>query len=465
MVDRRRRPGRPGHRDPPEAARRRALARGLGRRAREGLGARRAHPVGRDHGPARDQRAVPRLEGEGRAAQPAGHRRPVPVPDRDRRHARRRTALLPECFRNDGNYVISLGNVMRWLAQQAEGARRRDLPGLSRRRGALRRGRLGARRGHRQLGHRQGRRADRELPARHGAARQVHDLRRRLARQPRPPADRPLQARRRARPAELRHRPEGAVGGRSRARTSPGSCCTPRAGRSTTTTYGGSFLYHLDNNQVALGFVVGLDYDNPYLSPFEEFQRWKTHPEIRKTLEGGKRLGYGARAITAGGMLSLPKTVFPGGAFVGCEAGYLNSSRIKGSHAAIKTGMLAAEAAFDALVAGRQHDELVAYPAAFKNSWLHAELQKSRNFKQWFKKGFARRRADDRHRAMAAAAPGHPGAALDGPSQAGRSRLPQARRPSASRSTIRSPTTRSPSTACRASSSATPTTRKTSRRT
>ena len=105
-------------------------------------------------------------------------------------------------------------------------------------------------------------------------------------------------------------------------------------------------------------------------------------------LEGGKRLGYGARAITAGGILSLPKTVFPGGAFVGCEAGYLNSSRIKGSHAAIKTGMLAAEAAFDALTSGRQHDELVAYPAAFERSWLHAELDKSRNFKQWFKKGF-----------------------------------------------------------------------------
>jgi electron-transferring-flavoprotein dehydrogenase len=155
-----------------------------------------------------------------------------------------------------------------------------------------------------------------------------------------------------------------------------------------TDTYGGSFLYHLDNNQVELGFVVGLDYANPYLSPFEEFQRWKTHPAIRKTLEGGKRLGYGARSITAGGILSLPKTVFPGGAFVGCEAGYLNASRIKGSHGAIKTGMLCAEAAFDAVTAGRQHDELTAYPAAFDRSWLRAELEQSRNFKQWFKKGF-----------------------------------------------------------------------------
>jgi len=116
-------------------------------------------------------------------------------------------------------------------------------------------------------------------------------------------------------------------------------------------------------------------------------QRWKTHPSIRKHIEGGKRLGYGARAITAGGLLSLPKTVFPGGALVGCDAGYLNAARIKGSHAAIKTGMLAAEAAFEALAAGRQHDELNAYPAAFEQSWLHEELNQSRNFKQWFKKG------------------------------------------------------------------------------
>jgi len=154
-------------------------------------------------------------------------------------------------------------------------------------------------------------------------------------------------------------------------------------------TYGGSFMYHLEGNQVAIGFVVGLDYANPYLSPFEEFQRWKTHPNIRWYFEAGtpKRLGYGARALTVGGLLSLPKTVFPGGALVGCDAGYLNSSRIKGSHAAIKTGMLAARAAFDAIQAGRQHDELTAYPEAFEKSWLYTELNKARNFKQWFKKG------------------------------------------------------------------------------
>jgi electron-transferring-flavoprotein dehydrogenase len=160
-----------------------------------------------------------------------------------------------------------------------------------------------------------------------------------------------------------------------------------------SSTYGGSFLYHLDGNKVSLGFITGLDYANPYLSPFEEFQRWKTHPNVRYYLENdkgevtAKRLSYGARAITAGGLMALPKTVFPGGALVGCEAGYLNVSRIKGSHAAIKTGMLAAEAAFDAIVAGRQHDELSAYPEAFEASWLFKELNKSRNFKTWFKKG------------------------------------------------------------------------------
>jgi len=146
-------------------------------------------------------------------------------------------------------------------------------------------------------------------------------------------------------------------------------------------TYGGSFLYHFENNQVAVGFVVGLAYENPYLSPYEEFQRYKTHPEVRRVLEGGKRIAYGARAITAGGIQALPKLVFPGGALIGCEAGFLNASRIKGSHAAIKSGALAAEAAFDALGAERSHDVLDTYPAAFRASWLHDELFRARNFK------------------------------------------------------------------------------------
>lgn len=151
--------------------------------------------------------------------------------------------------------------------------------------------------------------------------------------------------------------------------------------------FGGGFLYHLEDNKVTLGFVLGLDYKNPWLSPFEEMQRWKTHPSIAAHLEGAKRIGYGARAINNGTPQALPKTVFPGGALIGCDAGYLNAARIKGSHAAIKSGMLAADAAFDAVVAGRAHDELSAYPAAFEKSWLSEELNQSRNFKLWFKKG------------------------------------------------------------------------------
>lgn len=153
------------------------------------------------------------------------------------------------------------------------------------------------------------------------------------------------------------------------------------------TTYGGGFLYHLENNQVAVGFVVGLGYENPHLSPYEEFQRYKLHPEIRKFLEGGKRIAYGARALTAGGIKSLPKLVFPGGVLVGDDAGFLNAARIKGSHCAIKSGILAAEACFAAISDERQHDELVTYPEAFKRSWLYEELHKTRNFKPWMSKG------------------------------------------------------------------------------
>ncbi|MEQ1806204.1 MAG: electron transfer flavoprotein-ubiquinone oxidoreductase, partial [Burkholderiaceae bacterium] len=152
-------------------------------------------------------------------------------------------------------------------------------------------------------------------------------------------------------------------------------------------TFGGGFLYHLEDNQVTLGFVIGLDYANTWLSPFEEMQRWKMHPTIRAHLEGGKRIGYGARAINNGTPQALPKTVFPGGALVGCDAGYMNAARIKGSHAAIKSGMLCAEALVEALTSGRAHDELTAYPEAFANSWLMQELQQTRNFKNWFKKG------------------------------------------------------------------------------
>lgn len=152
-------------------------------------------------------------------------------------------------------------------------------------------------------------------------------------------------------------------------------------------TYGGGWMYHFGNNLVSVGLVVGLSYTNPFLSPFDEFQRYKTHPAIRTYLEGGKRLEYGSRAINASGLQSLPKLVFPGGALIGCDAGFLNAPRIKGSHAAIKTGMLAAEAAFEALATSRQRDELASYPRAFEKSWLHDELYRARNFKPWLDKG------------------------------------------------------------------------------
>jgi electron-transferring-flavoprotein dehydrogenase len=142
---------------------------------------------------------------------------------------------------------------------------------------------------------------------------------------------------------------------------------------------GGGFLYHQANGQVALGFVTWLNYSNPYLSPFQEMQRWKTHPAIAAILKGGKRVSYGARAISDGGFQSVPKLVFPGGALIGDSAGFLNVPRIKGSHTAMKSGMMAAEAAFDAVTAGREHDELAAYPDAYKVSWVAKELSKVRN--------------------------------------------------------------------------------------
>jgi electron-transferring-flavoprotein dehydrogenase len=146
-------------------------------------------------------------------------------------------------------------------------------------------------------------------------------------------------------------------------------------------------MYHFERSLVSVGFVVHLNYENPYLFPYMEFQRFKHHPLIETVLRGGRRIAYGARAITEGGLQSVPKLAFPGGVLIGCAAGFVNVPRIKGSHNAMKTGMLAAEAAFAALQAGRQNDELTAYPEAFEKSWLHTELQRTKNFKLWFKKG------------------------------------------------------------------------------
>jgi len=294
--------------------------------------------------------------------------------------------LIPDCFHNHGNYVISLGAVTKWLAEQAEGLGVEIFPGFTAAEvlydeaGAVRGvatgnlgvGKDGEPHGGFQLGM--------ELLGKYTIF--AEGARGHLGKQ--------LIAKF---ALDNGRDPQAyAIGVKELwevdpAKARPGLVVHTAGWPMDNETYGGGFLYHLEGNKVTLGFVTGLDYKNPWLSPFEEMQRWKTHPAIRAHLEGGKRIGYGARAITAGGILSLPKTVFPGGALVGCDAGYLNAARIKGSHAAIKTGMLAAEAAFEALAAGRQHDELSAYPAAFEQSWLHAELDKSRNFKQWFKKG------------------------------------------------------------------------------
>ena len=157
-------------------------------------------------------------------------------------------------------------------------------------------------------------------------------------------------------------------------------------------TYGGSFLYHLEDNQVSVGFVIGLDYRNPHLSPFDEFQRFKTHPSVRPTFEGGRRIAYGARALNEGGFQSIPKLTFPGGVLVGCTAGFMNVPKIKGSHTAMKSGMIAAECVFEALMGdGEAGDagsgEVTAYDTALRNSWVYDELRGVRNIRPAFRRG------------------------------------------------------------------------------
>jgi len=295
-------------------------------------------------------------------------------------------ALLPECFHNEGNYIISLGEVTRWLAQQAEALEVAIFPGFAAAEvlygdnGEV----IGVATGD------MGIEKDGSIGPAFERGMALHAKYTIFAEGARGHLGRQLIARYKL--DEGKDPQAYGIGIKELwqidpARHEPGLVVHAAGWPLDSDTYGGAFLYHADGGKVAIGYVVGLDYKNPWLSPFEEFQRFKTHPSIRKHLEGGTRIGYGARAITAGGLLSLPKTVFPGGALVGCEAGYLNASRIKGSHAAIKTGMLCADAAFDALAADRQHDELSAYPKAFDASWLFTELQQAKNFKQWFKKG------------------------------------------------------------------------------
>ena len=167
--------------------------------------------------------------------------------------------------------------------------------------------------------------------------------------------------------------------------SNPGSIVHTTGWPLKTDTYGGSFLYHLDNNKISIGFVIGLDYKNPYLSPYMEFQRFKHHPQIKKILEGGRRINYGARALNEGGIQSLPKLTFPGGMLTGCEAGFLNVPKIKGTHLAMKSGMIAASAIFEEI---EKKDEISNYQNLIKKSWLWSELHEVRNIRPSFKWGF-----------------------------------------------------------------------------
>ncbi|WP_243632191.1 electron transfer flavoprotein-ubiquinone oxidoreductase [Parazoarcus communis] len=294
--------------------------------------------------------------------------------------------LLPDCLLNEGNYIVRLGHVVKWLGEQAEALGVEVYPGFAGAEilfdpsGAVKgvaTGDMGLMR-------------DGMPGPNHQPGMALHARYTLFAEGCRGHLGKQLEARYRLREGidpqtygigikELWEVPTS--------QHQPGLVVHSTGWPMDKATYGGGFVYHLEERLVAVGHVVGLNYRNPHLSPFEEMQRYKTHPEVRRYLEGGKRLAYGARAIAAGGLQSLPQLAFPGGALIGDNAGFLNAARIKGSHAAIKSGMLAAEAAFRALVDARQHDTLTAYPAAFRNSWLHTELHKTRNFKPYMKRG------------------------------------------------------------------------------
>ena len=295
-------------------------------------------------------------------------------------------ALLPACFKNHGNYVVGLGGVCRWLGQKAEELGVEIYPGFAGAevlfddKGAVK----GVATGDMGIGR------DGKPGPNHQQGMELHGKYTFFAEGCRGHLGRQLMDR-----FKLREGADPQVYGIGIKELWELDPAQHKAGLVVHTagwpldphTYGGSFMYHMEDNLVAVGYVVGLAYTNPYLSPFEEFQRYKTHPVIRPFFEGGKRVAYGARAIAAGGIMSLPKLVFPGGCLIGDDAGFLNASRIKGTHTAIKSGMLAAEAVFEAVQAGRQGDELVRYPQAFRDSWMYEELWRARNFKQWMAKG------------------------------------------------------------------------------
>jgi electron-transferring-flavoprotein dehydrogenase len=295
-------------------------------------------------------------------------------------------ALLPAPLHNEGNYVVSLGSVCRWLGQQAEALGVEIYPGfagaevLYDESGAV----MGVATGDMGLT-RSG-----EPGPNHQPGMELHGKYTFFAEGCRGQLGKLLEAK-----FNLRQGAEPQVYGLGIKELWEIPAEKHRKGLVVHTagwpldsgTYGGGFLYHLEDNLVSVGLVVGLSYSNPYLSPFEEFQRFKTHPHIREFLEGGKRIAYGARAIAAGGLQSLPRIAFPGGVLVGDDAGFLNAARVKGSHCALKSGMLAAESCFEALAANRERDELSRYPETFRGSWLHDELHQARNFKPWLSKG------------------------------------------------------------------------------
>ena len=287
--------------------------------------------------------------------------------------------LVPKTMHNEGNYVISLGKLVRWLGEQAEALGVEIYPGFAAQDyifedGAVRgivTGDMGvARDGHHKDGYAPGM----ELRAKYTLFAEGcrGHLGKRLIAQFKLDAD-----------SDPQHY---AIGLKElweipTDEHQPGLVVHGAGWPLDNTSPGGSFLYHLENNQVAVGLIVDLSYSNPYLQPFGEFQRFKHHPVIRRYLEGGKRIAYGARAMTKGGLNSLPKMVFPGGALIGCDAGTLVYSKIKGNHTAMKSGMLAAEAAAERLLAGGEGaDKLTTYPERYKASWAHDELYRSRNF-------------------------------------------------------------------------------------
>ena len=295
--------------------------------------------------------------------------------------------LMPPLMNNHGNYIVSLGNVCRWLATKAEALGVEIYPGFAAvevlydENGAVR----GVATGDMGI-ERDGSRGPNYAPGMelHGKYTLIGEgVRGSLAKQliakfglseGREPQKFGIGLKELWQVAPEKHKP-GLV------QHSFGWPLDNKTG-------GGSFLYHLEDNQVAVGFVVHLNYKNPYVSPFEEFQRFKTHPAISDTFEGGKRIGYGARAITEGGWQSVPKLVFPGGALIGCSAGFVNVPRIKGSHNAVLSGMLAATEISKALAAGRSHDELSGYEAAWRSSDIGTDLRKVRNVKPlWSKFG------------------------------------------------------------------------------